>query len=69
MSELRSVQHDIEILWSRVDGVEALRDMRDLHEGHDALSTRVSSVEERVTLHHVQEFMHRTILIEQKDWG
>ena len=58
--------YDIEILRSRIDGVEALRDMRELREGHDALSTRVSSVEECVHLHHVQEFMHRVILIEER---
>ena len=66
MNELRSVQHDVEILGSRIDGVEALRDM---HEGHEALSTRVNSVEECVSVHHVREFMQRIILIEEKDWG
>ena len=42
MSELRPVQHDVEILRSRIDGVEALRDMRELREGQEALSTRAT---------------------------
>ena len=66
MNELRFAQHDVQLLRSRIDGVEALRDMRELREGHDALSTRLSSVEECVNLHHVQEFMHRSILIEAR---
>ena len=57
MNELRCVQHDVEILRSRIDGVEALRDMRELREGHEGLPTRVGSVEEYVNLHHVREFM------------
>ena len=45
MGELRSAQHDLEILRNRVDGVAALCDMRELREGQEALSTRVRSVE------------------------
>ena len=63
MSELRSVQHDLDMLRSRVDGVAALHDMRELREGQEALATRVSSVEECITVHHVHEFMHRIITI------
>ena len=40
--------------------------MRELREGHEALSTRVSGVEECVTLHHVREYMRRIILIEER---
>ena len=65
MSELRSVQHNTEILRSRIDGVEARRDMRELREGHDALS-RVSGVEESVNLRNVNECMHRIITIEER---
>ena len=50
------------MLRSRVDGVEALRDMRELREGQKALSTRVRSV----TMHHVREFTHRIITIEER---
>ena len=38
--------------------------LRELREGQEALSTRVSSVEESV--HHVREYMRRIILIEQR---
>ena len=40
--------------------------MRELHEGHEALSTRVSSVQGRITVHHVQECMRRIILKEER---
>ena len=66
MSELRCVQHDVERLRSRIDGVEALQDMRELHEGHEALSTRVRSVEECINLHRVREFVRRIIVIEER---
>ena len=59
MNELRCIQHDVEILRSRIDGVEALRDMREWREGHETLSTRVSSVEECTNVHHVRKFMRR----------
>ena len=42
LSELRSTQHEIETLRSRVDGVAALRDVRELREGQDALTTRLA---------------------------
>ena len=51
MSELRSVQYNLEMLRSRVDRVEALCDMTELREGQKALLTRVSSVEKCVTMH------------------
>ena len=66
MNELGSVQHDDAILRSRINGVEALRDVRELREGHEALSTRVNSVEECVNVHHVREFTQRIILIEER---
>ena len=66
MSEPRSTQHNTEILRGRVDGAEALRDVRELHEGHDALTTRVASVEESLGASHVNEFMRRIILKEER---
>ena len=45
MNELRSVQHSVELLRSRVDGVEALRDVRGLREGQDNLSNRIGRFE------------------------
>ena len=54
------------MLRSRVDGVEALRDVRELREGHEALSIRVGSIKECVTMHHVREFTHRIIRIEER---
>ena len=66
MSELRSTQHDIEIPRSRVDGVEALRDIRELHDGQVALTTRVASVEESLRASHVSEFTRRIVFIEER---
>ena len=57
MSELRSTQHDIEIRRSRVDRVSALHDVIELHEGQDALTTRLASVEESLRASHINELM------------
>ena len=41
-----------------------LQDARRLREGQEAVSTRISDIEECVTVHHVHEYMRRIILIE-----
>ena len=53
----------------RTAGVEALPDLKELREGHEELSTRVSSVEECITVHHVREYTHRIITIEERIGG
>ena len=56
MSELRAVQNDVETLRNRVDGISVIRNVRELHEGQDALTTstefmhRITSIEERIGL-------------------
>ena len=46
--------------------LRALRDVRELHEGQAALTTRVSSVEESLRASHVNEFIRRIIFIEER---
>ena len=65
MNELRSVQHSIAQLRSRVDGVKALRDVRGLREGLDNLSNRIERFEESVNLNHVNEPLRRIIRLEK----
>ena len=48
LNQLRSVQHNLEKLRSRVGEVEARHDIRELREGQEGLSTRVHNVEECV---------------------
>ena len=46
--------------------VEGLHDVRGLREGQEASSTRISEVEECITVHHVREYMCHIILIESR---
>ena len=56
---------NLETLRTRVREVEGLHDARGLREGQEALSTRISEIEECITVHHVREYMRRIILIER----
>ena len=58
LNQRMSVQHDLELLRNRIAEIE------DLRVDQEALSTRVRSVEECITVHHVREFMHSIITIE-----
>ena len=37
-----------------------------LHEGQRALSTRISEVEECISVHHIREFVHRLMQLESR---
>ena len=67
MNELRSVQHSVELLRSRIDGVEALRDVSGLREGQDSLSNRIGRFQESVNLNHVSESLRWIIRLEESD--
>ena len=47
-----------------MSGAEALQDVRGLREGQEALSTRISDIEECITVHNVCEYVRHIILIE-----
>ena len=65
MSELRSAQHSIELLRGRIDGVEALRDVRELREGLDNITSRIGRFEESVNMNHVNESLRRITRLEE----
>ena len=46
--------------------VEGRRDLAGLHERRQVLATRISEVEECISVHRVREFMHRIMHIETR---
>ena len=64
--ELWTMQANLETLRTRVGDMEGLRDLRGLREGQQVLATRISEVEECISVHHVREFMRRIMQIESR---
>ena len=64
--ELWTTQANLETLRTRVGEVEGRRELVGLREGQQALATRISEVEQCISVHHVREFMRRLIQLESR---
>ena len=62
--ELFTMQANLETLRTRIGQVADLRDAQGLREGQHMLATRLTEVEECISVHNVREFMRRIMRIE-----